>query len=342
MIWAIPLLGLVGVLAEGANVDGLSEFYVVSDGTYQQKSDGAAAYQEILVVTADGQDSVIRYVRVEQVFLMACGRGLIVKAIEARLRETSPAELARGANLCRGDRRALFAAQRLRGEGVSAFEPQEMGMVARCGAKQIKLRLIDPRIVKSAPRDLWELANRVIDRAYPHRVPWHEEPQSEDHEAQELGARLMPELSSGRYDPGLRQACDPRSRDCKSRTFRELLADYQGLLNVGQIAASTTPRLMDADRYRFVKYVGPIYPALAEAARIQGHVDLRLIVDPFTGDVKSVAVDSGHPMLISSATAAAKQWRFAPGWASSETVKAVLDFAIRCPEDPPLIPTAIQ
>src|ERR1035437_269871 len=110
MIWRILLLGLFGVLAEGANIEGPSEFYIVSDGIYQQKGDGAVSYQELLAVTADGRDSVIRYVRLEQVFQMACGRGLIVKAIEARVAEVSPAELAREANPCVADHRALSAA----------------------------------------------------------------------------------------------------------------------------------------------------------------------------------------------------------------------------------------
>jgi TonB family protein len=335
MFWRILLLGLFGTLAKGANAARPSEFYIVLDGTYQQKHDGAVSYQELLAVTADGQDSVIRYVRIEQVFLSACGRGLVVKAIEARLSETSPAELARETNPCISDSRALRAAQKQRGQGVSAFEPQEVGMIARCGSQQIKLRLVDPRIVRSAPRDLWELANRVITRTFPGRVPWNDGSEAADGAMQTAGAQLIPELSSGRYDQGLQLACDPRYRGCKSRTFRELLEDYQGPRSAAQLAAATTPRLLDANRYGFAKYVDPIYPVLAKSARIQGRVELRLVVDPPTGNVLSVTASSGHPMLISSATVTAKQWLFAPGWASSEPINVILDYSIRCPKDPP-------
>jgi TonB family protein len=351
MIWRIVLLGLFGALADGANVQGPSEFYVVTDGIYQQKgNDGAASYHELLTVSPDGRDSVIRYVRFEPVFQMACGRGLIVKAMEARLRDVAPAELAGDANPCAVDRRALGLAQKRRGEGVSAFEPQEMGIVAQCGPKRSSLRLIDPRIVEpvpagrfsAAPRDLWELENRVIDRAFPHRTPWDGGSPADDFGMQDVGERLIQELAAGRYDRGLRQACNPRFSGCQSLNFRELLEDYQGPRNIAQLAATTVPRLMDADRYAFAKYVDPVYPPLARSARIQGRVDLRLVLDPPTGDVLNVIVELGHPMLRSSATEAAKQWHFTAGWANSTEVKVSLDYTFRCPTNPPLIPTLTQ
>jgi TonB family protein len=351
MIWRILLLGLFGALADGADVQGPSEFYIVANGIYQQKSnDGAASYHDLLTVAADGRDTVIRFVSLEQVFQMACGRGLIVKAMEARLPDVAPAEIARDANPCAADRHALSLAQKRRGEGVGPFEPQEKGMVAQCGPKRSNLRLIDPRIVEPvpagqfsvAPRDLWELENRVIDRAFPHRTPWDGGSPADDLAMQEAGERVVQELAAGRYDQALRQACNPRFRGCRSLTFRELLEDYQGPRDVAQLAATTMPKLLDADRYEFAKYADPVYPALARSARIQGHVDLRLVVDPPTGDVLNVIVELGHPMLTPGVTEAAKQWRFAPGWAESGSVKLVLDYEFRCPENPPLIPTATQ
>jgi len=163
-----------------------------------------------------------------------------------------------------------------------------MAIVAQCATKQSKLRLIDPRIVEPvpagrfsvAPRDLWGLTNHVIDRAFPHRTPWDAGSAADDFGMQEVGARVIPELAMGKYDQGLRQACNPRFRGCRSLTFRELLEDYQGLRDVAQLAATTVPRLLDADRYAFAKYADPVYPPLARSARIQGRVDLRLLVDP--------------------------------------------------------------
>ena len=347
MIWRMLLLCLLGALAEGANVAGPSDFYIVADGFYHQRRNiGADSYHELLTVTGDGRDSVIRYILLEHVSQLACGQGLIVKDMEARLPDISPSELAQGADPCVADRRTLGLANKRRGEGGSPFEPQEMGIVAQCGAKRSNLRLIDPRIVQpfiagqfsTGLRDLWELRSRVIDRAFPNRAPWDAGSAADDFRRQEVGARVIPELVKGKYDQGLRQACNPRFGGCQSRTFRELLEDYQGPRDVAELATITAPRLLDADRFVFAKYADPIYPALAKSARIQGQVELRLIVDPLTGNVLSVSVESGHPMLKASATEAAKQWRFARGWANSTGVKLVLEYAIHCPGNPPLKP----
>jgi len=100
MIWGILMLGLLGALADGASTQGSSAFYIVTDGIYQQKgNNGTASYHELLTVSPDGRDSIIRYIRLEQVAQMACGQGLIVKSMEVRLRDVTPAELARDANL---------------------------------------------------------------------------------------------------------------------------------------------------------------------------------------------------------------------------------------------------
>lgn len=347
MIWLILLLGLFGALVEGANVAGPSDFYIVADGFHQQYGNHGAA-QELLTVSADGRDSVIRYIRLEHVVQLACGQGLIVKGMEVRLPDISPAEFTRGANPCAADRRELGLAQKRRGEGASPFEPQEMGIVAQCGSRRNNLRLIDSRIeepLMAGPfstglRDLWELRSRVIERAFPNRTPWEAGSAADDFGIQEVGARFIPELAKGKYDQGLRQACNPRFGGCQSRTFRELLDDYQGPRDAAELATMAAPRVLDADRYVFAKYADPVYPALAKSARIQGQVELRLIVDPPTGDILSVSVESGHPMLKTSATDAAKQWRFAPGWANSTGVKLVLEYAIRCPRNPPLKPMA--
>jgi TonB family protein len=286
-------------------------------------------------------------VRLEEIFLTACGRGLIARAVEARLRDVSPAELSRDANPCRADGRAFTAAQKSRGQGESFFEPQEMGIVARCGSRLTKLRLINPSKAQPAPtfstpsRDLWKLANHVIDLAFANKTLREANSEADDREMQEAGAKLLPELSTGRYDLGLRLACNPQYGGCQSRTFQRLIDDYQGARNVSQLAAMTTPHLLDRDRYKFTKYVEPLYPALAKSAHIEGRGELRLVVDSRTGDVTNVTVASGHPMLISNATETAKQWRFAPNAANLEPIKVVLDYAIRCP-NPPLIPTATQ
>ena len=57
--------------------------------------------------------------------------------------------------------------------------------------------------------------------------------------------------------------------------------------------------------------VEPTYPALAKAARVQGDVVLKAIIN-MNGDIQDLQLVSGHPMLVPAAIAAVKQWRYKP------------------------------
>lgn len=57
--------------------------------------------------------------------------------------------------------------------------------------------------------------------------------------------------------------------------------------------------------------VEPSYPPLARAARVQGEVVLKAIIDR-NGDIQDLQLISGHPMLVPAAIAAVKQWRYKP------------------------------
>jgi len=55
----------------------------------------------------------------------------------------------------------------------------------------------------------------------------------------------------------------------------------------------------------------PTYPPLARAARVQGEVVLSAVIDT-NGQIQNLQLVSGHPMLVPSAIAAVKQWRYKP------------------------------
>jgi protein TonB len=57
--------------------------------------------------------------------------------------------------------------------------------------------------------------------------------------------------------------------------------------------------------------VEPIYPFLAQQARIQGVVVLTAIIDK-DGNVQRLQLMSGHPLLAPAAIEAVKQWRYKP------------------------------
>jgi len=60
-----------------------------------------------------------------------------------------------------------------------------------------------------------------------------------------------------------------------------------------------------------LRKVQPAYPALAKAARIQGDVVLKAIIDR-EGNIQDLQLVSGHPMLVPSAIEAVRQWKYKP------------------------------
>jgi periplasmic protein TonB len=57
--------------------------------------------------------------------------------------------------------------------------------------------------------------------------------------------------------------------------------------------------------------VEPPYPTIARAARIQGEVILKAIINR-EGAIQDLQLVSGHPMLVPAAIEAVKQWRYRP------------------------------
>jgi len=66
--------------------------------------------------------------------------------------------------------------------------------------------------------------------------------------------------------------------------------------------------------------VEPPYPPLAKAARIQGTVQLQAIISK-NGTIQNLQVLSGHPMLVTAAVEAVRQWRYRPYILNGEPVE---------------------
>jgi TonB family protein len=62
-----------------------------------------------------------------------------------------------------------------------------------------------------------------------------------------------------------------------------------------------------------LQYQLPKYPALARQTRIEGEVDLVVVLEPQTGLTREVKVTSGHPLLTDAAGAAVRDWHFQEG-----------------------------
>ena len=71
---------------------------------------------------------------------------------------------------------------------------------------------------------------------------------------------------------------------------------------------------------KLISRVQPAYPALAIEARIQGNVVLHAIIGR-DGQVSELQVLSGHPLLVSAAVEAVRQWRYSPTLLNGQAVE---------------------
>lgn len=108
-----------------------------------------------------------------------------------------------------------------------------------------------------------------------------------------------------------------------------------------QPAATQPP---DSTVLVITKKVKPSYPVAAEPSKLQGQVIVRVVVSE-TGDVESVEVISGNPILADAAMDAVKQWKFKPFIRNGKPVKAAIklpfDFA-PCDEDADVHPRTAE
>jgi periplasmic protein TonB len=76
-----------------------------------------------------------------------------------------------------------------------------------------------------------------------------------------------------------------------------------------------------------VHHVAPIYPAIAQAARISGTVILEALIAE-DGSVRDVKVLSSKPLLDASALDAVRQWRFTPTLLNGVPVQVIMSVTV--------------
>ena len=78
---------------------------------------------------------------------------------------------------------------------------------------------------------------------------------------------------------------------------------------------------------KLLRRVEPLYPAMARSLGLHGAVSLRAVISK-TGDVKSVQMVSGSPILASSAISAVKRWKYEPFKLNGEPVERETDIQV--------------
>jgi TonB family protein len=134
-----------------------------------------------------------------------------------------------------------------------------------------------------------------------------------------LGTTLAPLLFSGTY------------AELVPEHFAKALKTYQG---PPPFRGGLLAELVERDALPLTTYVRPVYPQIAQSARVTGDVRLRLTIDPETGAVTDVQTLADKPLLTDAAIQAARRWIFAPGKAPREPVDVTVRFQVRCATNP--------
>jgi periplasmic protein TonB len=89
-------------------------------------------------------------------------------------------------------------------------------------------------------------------------------------------------------------------------------------------AVPEAPRRIGGDvlEAKLINRVIPEYPPLARQMRVSGVVQLVGIIGR-DGNVKSLAVISGHPLLVKAALSAVRQWQYRPTLLNREPVEVI-------------------
>ena len=74
---------------------------------------------------------------------------------------------------------------------------------------------------------------------------------------------------------------------------------------------------------RLLAKVSPVYPPLARQTRVQGIVSIDAVIDT-EGNVVEMNVVSGHPLLISAALDAVKNWKYEPTYLNDRAIAVQL------------------
>ncbi len=84
------------------------------------------------------------------------------------------------------------------------------------------------------------------------------------------------------------------------------------------------PDVVQRQRLRDVQ---PVYPDMAKQARVQGIVQLNIVINK-QGRVVDIKVISGHPLLIPAALEAVKQWEYNPTLLNGQPVEVATEVSV--------------
>ncbi|HXN98003.1 MAG TPA: TonB family protein [Candidatus Acidoferrales bacterium] len=313
----------------------LGGFYVVTQAVSDK---GTPWADKILDVRAEVGGVRVREIRIAPMN-RNCAHNVTVKAVERVLTNTTVAKVAGKFKLCTypDDDFAgvIQVAKRDYIESESIETSASHTVVAKCGTQQRLYELPYPETLKfealkradSRITDLWDLAEDVEDRTFGKEFSFGVATPEQNRERQELGAKIVPEIMSGKFDAGFPDsAC--AFADCRVHNAKSALQGYSGPINEGD------PAFVEVENFgslHLLKAQLPEYSRDAQRVHAQGEVRLKVFFDPATGQVTKVEPESGDDKLQDSAMKAAQTWQFQAGTRLKSPVEVTLRFEFHCP-----------
>lgn len=286
----------------------------------------------ILEVAPQGNDVRVRLIRISSAN-PDCP-GLLVRAAERVIPHTTVRKVA-GRDICSFSPgqvdSALKAAAPKYAQDYSDSATETI--VAKCGNAEKEFDFPYPVEVdlKALDRDnpdvskLWDTRYKIWMRTFGKNFSFDSPAPETQKKLAELGAKLVPELISGKYQTAYNgNKCD--GKDCDNY-LAWWLRDYAGTPEPYDPGVVT---LLNAPSLRFTKYAAPRFPTIAKTAHVYGDVTLRISADPKTGLVTGAEYASGPKLLSFSAIDAAKTWQFDSTSLTGQPFEVTLRYELKC------------
>jgi TonB family protein len=318
-IWLFVLLcGCTTFAKDGRVPSSVPDRFLIARHTFIDV--GPSDFYEIISVhgTASGTT-------VDRITLTPAGDACIQPATVEIAASSIPnplSEVLEGHNPCAISDKALRKELKRRKQGL-VFSGAEISMHVQCGGKERIIRadvldrdMFDPNAA-TPENTSWTMRLLTrLDKAFPSGV-W-DRPMfgglTEPTGAAAPNGETAKALASGEYDGLFAGAPDRPSDLYRASEIPPPAPDVQ---------------LRSSEPFQPGNFVLPGYPPIARLARIEGAVVVTFQVDA-NGRVTDTQVESGHPMLRPTVTAAVSEWKF-PKEAADHRVKATIDFKTNCP-----------
>ena len=214
----------------------LENFYVVTQASFHS---GVKWVDHILEVRPQGEDVLIREIRIAPLD-KDCPHHVTVRAVERVMPNTTVKKLTVKFPICAFEEDVVEGMISVvkREESLSVTDDAaSQTIVARCGSQQKMFELPDQETLRFEAllhadkhvTDFWDLAATMEARAFGSDFSLAKLTPEEDKQAQDLGAKLVPEIKSGRYDQGFSdQSC--AYAECNAHNAASALQGYTGPL----------------------------------------------------------------------------------------------------------------